>query len=138
MRRVNSILKDALGRDEILRAARAKRAFLHWPDVVGEAMARRSAPDRYERGTIWVAVQGSAWAQELRMIRDRILTRLGEIAGEKNLFTDIRFGVRPFSPVEKIEDPAEGVTEPEDTSDIRAMSIREIAERRKRKRALGS
>lgn len=137
MKKIDSILKQALGRDEVLRAARAQRALEDWPAIVGEAMAKRSAPDRYERGTVWVAVQGSAWAQELRMIRDRILIRLAETAGEKGLFTDIRFGVRPFTPIEsRVTDGESPLAIPE-KGDLHALSIREIAERRKRKRALG-
>ncbi len=61
-------------------------------------MAERSHPDRFGRGTLWVAVEGSAWAQELRMIKDKILERLDEAAGEQGLFTDVRFGVRALPP----------------------------------------
>ncbi len=126
MRKVHDLLRVALGNDEVLRAARAQAALRRWSEVVGPMLAERSHPDRYGRGTVWVAVQGSAWAQELRMMKDRILTRLDEVAGEKGLFTDVRFGVRPLP-----ERPKSVVElSPTEETDIRELTIREIAERR--------
>jgi hypothetical protein len=90
-------------------------------------LAERSHPDRYGRGTVWVAVEGSAWAQELRMMKDKILRRLDEVAGEPGLFTDVRFGVRPLPnrPDSTKETPA-----PAEKEELKELSIREIAERR--------
>lgn len=119
------MMPDAIGRTELLRAARAQRALHHWPSVVGPILARKSRPDRFEKGTVWVAVSGTAWAQELRMARDRIVARLNELAGER-LFEDVRFGMRPFTPME------DEVAEPplyEDAS-LQAMSVEEITRRR--------
>mgnify|MGYP000176760883 CR=1 FL=1 len=96
MRRLNDLLGKAIGRDEVLRTARAQRILRRWPEVVGPLMAKRSKPDRYEKGTVWVAVQGSAWAQELRMVKDRLIARLGELAQDDALFKDLRFGVRAW------------------------------------------
>jgi hypothetical protein len=45
---------------------------------------------------VWVAVSGSAWAAELRLQRDEILRKLNEMAGEKEMFVNIRFGQRPL------------------------------------------
>ncbi|MDR3691446.1 MAG: DUF721 domain-containing protein [Fimbriimonas sp.] len=127
MRKVKEVLPKALNNDELLRAGRAQAAMRRWPEVVGQMLAERSHPDRYERGTVWVAVQGSAWAQELRMIKDKILSRLGDVSGEPGLFRDVRFGVRPLP-----ERPAPASAAPADSDqgDVRSMSIREIAERR--------
>ena len=125
MKRVSKLLKPALGRDEVLRSARASSVLAHWTEVVGEALAERSAPDRYDRGTVWVAVKGSAWAQELRMIKPVILERLESLAAERGLFHDVRFGVRPFQPqaVVAAPEPAMALTYAE-------ASISEIAARR--------
>ena len=128
MKKLRAIIPEALGRDEVLRVARAQRALRNWSEIVGPELARRSQPDRFERGTVWVAVTGSAWAQELRMIKDRILERLRDASGEQDLFRDVRFGVRPI-----VKEPER--TEPEDPPKPRPvseMSIREIAERRLR------
>ncbi len=128
MKKIGKMLKDAIGREEILRAARAHAALRSWPQVVGKMLSERSAPDRYDRGTVWIAVQGSAWAQELRMIKPVIIKKLSAIAGEDGLFLDLRFGVRPAS-----AGPFEALPEPElppDKPIIPEISIREIAEKR--------
>ena len=53
------MLRSAVGRPEVLKAARAWRIMHRWPEIVGEGLAERSTPDRYDRGTVWVAVRGS-------------------------------------------------------------------------------
>jgi len=127
VRKAGQILRGAVGRDEVLRTARAQQILRDWPEVVGESLASRSRPDRYSKGTVWVAVSGSAWAQELRMRKDMILDRLRERSGDTGLFLDVRFGVRPLPPPEVVV-PEE--LEPEPTEQTTELSIREIAERR--------
>ncbi len=127
MRKAKDVLNSAIENHEILSAARAQAILRRWPEVVGTMLAEKSHPDRYGRGTVWVAVQGSAWAQELRMMKETILTRLGDLSGEPSLFKDVRFGVRPL-PNRISEDSTKPAEEPE--PDLRELSIREIAERR--------
>ncbi len=91
-------------------------------------MASRSRPERYEKGTVWVAVSGSAWAQELRMAKDTILERLDECAGEKGLFVDVRFGVRDISDRDSQTDSS--LDEEAYKEELAGLSIREIAEKR--------
>lgn len=128
LKKLQAIIPDALGREEVVRTARAQRALRSWPEVVGQELAKRSYPDRYDRGTVWIAVTGSAWAQELRMIKDRILQRLREVSGEADMFKELRFGVRPImEPEPLVEEPPTPRVKP--TEDL---TIREIAERRLR------
>lgn len=125
------MLGGAIAQAEVLRAARAQRALRSWPQVVGPGLASRSHPERYERGTVWVAVEGSAWAQELRMIKDVIIDRLEQHAGERGLFIDVRFGVRPLPDEEPEEETAKPVFAV--VNDQRGhMSIEEIAAKRLR------
>jgi predicted nucleic acid-binding Zn ribbon protein len=133
MRKVGNMLKDALGRDEILRTARAQNVLRSWPEVVGEQMARKSAPDRFTNGTVWVAVSGSAWAAELRLQRDEILRKLNDMSGEK-MFVNIRFGQRPMPALSPFSEPA-APNEEEDSGPLpldTPLTIREIVERRMR------
>ncbi len=127
MKRLVQLIGPAVGRDDVLRLGLARRALRRWPEIVGALLAERSCPDRYDRGVVWVAVEGSAWAQELRLAKPRILARLRELAGDEFLFEDLRFGVRPFTvlPAAEAEEP---VAAPEPSDDPR--SIREIAEAR--------
>jgi len=129
MRKVGNVLPKAVPHDEALRAGRAQQALRDWPEIVGEALAKRSCPDRYGKGTVWVAVTGSAWAQEMRMQKERILARLRERAGDPSLFVDVRFGVRPLPSV-AAEEPAEARALEEPEKDVSPLSIREIAQRR--------
>ncbi len=128
MRKFDRILGDAVLQPEALRAARALGFLRRWDEVVGPAMAERSWPDRYDHGKVFVAVTGSAWAQELRMQKETLLMRLKEMSGDQTLFVDLRFGVRPlrrpfeFAVVEDVVDDS-----------LTGLSIREIAERRMKK-----
>ncbi|MEZ0326089.1 MAG: DUF721 domain-containing protein [Fimbriimonas sp.] len=127
MRRIRQILPAAMESPEVLRVGRALAVLKRWNEVVGEPLAERSWPDRYTNGTVWVAVEGAAWANELRMMKEQILERLKEISKEPELFHNIRFGQRKLPPRPEVpyQKPAElelkGTTQ---------LSIREIAERR--------
>lgn len=128
MRKLSNMLPDAVARDEVLRAARAQKILKDWPAIVGSGLAERSHPDRYDKGTVWVAVEGSAWAQELRMGKEMILQRLRERSNEANLFQDVRFGVRPINREEPIKN--EPFDEEAHKQSLKGLSIREIAEKR--------
>jgi len=136
MRRLAQVLPNALGRgDEVLRRARAQALLRRWDEIVGEGLAKRSRPDRYGNGTVWVAVEGSAWAQELRLRKETILARLRELSGESSLFHDIRFGVRPL-PLPDAELQAEPAESAEPLPRDTEMTIEEIvARRQERQRA---
>lgn len=128
MRKLSNMLGAAVAREEVLRAARAQKILKDWGAVVGAALAERSHPDRYDHGTVWVAVESSTWAQELRMRKDTILSRLTEKAGDPALFQDVRFGVRPIRRDQPIQN--EPFDEEAHKDSIRSLSIREIAENR--------
>jgi hypothetical protein len=131
VKRLVSILPGAIGAKQVLRSARAQRALRDWGIIVGPLLATKSVPERFDRGTVWVAVEGSAWAQELRMLEPKILEKLADVAEDRYLFKEIRFGVR------KIKKP---LFETKSTQkrfpyrpDLEGLSIREIAERRLKK-----
>jgi predicted nucleic acid-binding Zn ribbon protein len=128
MKKVGHMLDPALGRKEVFRVAKAQKVLRDWAGIVGENLAARSFPDRYDHGTVWIAVEGSAWAQELRMQQDQILSRLRERAGDENLFRNLRFGVRPLPEAPQQEQPKEPQIDQREGK--RGLSIREIAERR--------
>ncbi len=95
MKRIGELLDQGFERAEILRLARAQKAMRKWPEAVGTLLAAKGTPDQYEKGTLWIAAEGSAWAQEFQLRKHQILDRLNEIAGEKALFSDLRARVRP-------------------------------------------
>lgn len=128
MKRLFSILPDAIGRKEVLRAARAQKALRAWPEAVGTLLSTKSVPDKYDKGILFVAVEGSAWAQELRMLAPTILAKLSDISGDPYLFKELRFGVRPMKKKLYGEDATRSRFPKR--PDLAPLSIREIAERR--------
>lgn len=124
------MLSDAIEQTDILRNARALNVLREWESIVGEGLAKRCAPDKFERGTLWVAAEGSAWAQEIRMIKGTIIKRINEAAHE-GLCQDVRVGVRPFKQVSKsprVADP----TSSNFGASLAELTISEIAQRRMR------
>lgn len=95
MKKLSDVINAAIDQKEILVAARAQRVAKQWPEAVGEMLASKSSPDRYERGTLWVCATSTTWAQELRMREETILANLNELAGETGLFKELRVGVGP-------------------------------------------
>ena len=93
MRKLADMLGKTFARTEVLKGVKGKEVLREWDTIVGPQLASRSVPDRFEKGVLWVAVEGSAWAQEMRMAKDTILQKLNAAAGEK-IFLDIRFGNR--------------------------------------------
>jgi len=94
MKKINEWMPKALDRSEVLRTARAQLAMQHWQAAVGEILAAKSRPDRFDRGTLWVLVEGSAWAQEISLRRELIIERLNTLAGENGLIRELRIGTR--------------------------------------------
>ena len=127
MRKLSHVLPEAIDRREVLRSARVQRILQKWEEIVGVELAKRSSPDRFEKGTVWVSVRGSAWAQELRMLEPTILERIAEHSGDPNLVKELRFGVRaPREKPEGMQVSERMHADPE----LEHLSIREIKERR--------
>lgn len=128
MKRIDRLLHSAIEQQEVLRSARAWLVLKRWSEVVGPSLATKSAPDRYDHGTVFVAVVGSVWAVELRMRKDEILARLRSISGEPSLFHRLRFGVRSIEhAVVQIEPVDAHPASPERLD--RPTTIRAIGER---------
>lgn len=130
MKKLDRMLGDAIEQTDILRNARALNVLRDWSAIVGDDLAKRCAPDKFERGTLWIAAEGSAWAQEIRMIKGTIMERINQSAHE-GLCQEVRVGVRPFKPAQRPPEllaPATYVIAP-----VEDLSISEIAERRIRK-----
>lgn len=94
MKRLSDLLGEALDRRELLRSAEAQTVLRRWSEVVGGALATHTAPDAFDRGTVWVCTSGSAWAQEVRLRRETILNRLNGMARSPGLFRDLKVSVR--------------------------------------------
>ena len=67
--------------------------FDRWSEVVGEAAAAHSRPERVRDGVLAVAVDHAAWATSLAHLEQAILTRLDAAIGEGTV-TSLVFRVR--------------------------------------------
>lgn len=105
MKKLSDFMPKAIERSEVLRTARAQAAMRRWKEVVGEILAAKSEPDRFDRGMLWVYAEGSSWGQEIRLRKSLILSRLNQVAGEDGLFTDLRVGTRKMRLETGITDP---------------------------------
>ncbi|MCW5946242.1 MAG: DUF721 domain-containing protein [Fimbriimonadales bacterium] len=110
-KRLQDVMSAALGRPELVKLVRAHRIWAHWSEVVGENLAKKCSPEKFESGTLFVTVSSASWAQELRMHKQELLEKLNRI---ENVFDDIRFTVGAVVQPSEVADSNEfGALEPE-------------------------
>lgn len=66
---------------------------LHWKEIVGEEIAKRTRPECIRKNALVVRVSSSTWAQELGFQKDVILGRLKRFLSSDLAVTDIHFYV---------------------------------------------
>jgi predicted nucleic acid-binding Zn ribbon protein len=57
------------------------RAVREWPDAVGPQVARRARAVSFQTGTLFVEVDGSAWLQELSILKRDLVRRVNQRLG---------------------------------------------------------
>ena len=75
---------DSGGRFELVRLIRI------WPEMVGEAIARRTEVSSVKFHTAVIKVVGAMWIQELNLMKPQILGRLRDALGDDSV-RDLRF-----------------------------------------------
>ncbi|MBS1717085.1 MAG: DUF721 domain-containing protein [Armatimonadetes bacterium] len=133
MRHAGKLLDKAIDRTEVLRAARAGACLRNWPSIVGDFIAEKAQPSRYDQGVLWISVAGSAWSQELRLRKLDLIERLNSAAQEKDLFTDLRFEVKQKRGEEPHEEDKGEAIRLAYRATLKGKSIQELAERRLKK-----
>ncbi|MBM3307631.1 MAG: DUF721 domain-containing protein [Candidatus Eisenbacteria bacterium] len=74
------------------------RAVVDWEDIVGARVAEHARALRVDSGLLFVGVDSSVWAQELTLMKQRILRELRSRVGE-GVINDVHFvlgGARPY------------------------------------------
>lgn len=97
MRKLSDLLGNAIEQKEVLRTGRAQLALRNWDEILGNPLCKHAKPERYERGVLYVAASGSAWANEIRIRKDTVIQRLNDRAEERLLFHELRVNVKTFS-----------------------------------------
>lgn len=91
--RAQAILKIALKRNGIDRQLARYNFVLHWKEIVGDEIAKRSRPECIRDDVLIVRVADSSWAQELSFQKKIILARLQRHLGESDVVRDVQFYV---------------------------------------------
>ena len=89
-RALGDLLASVLGRSPLRAGLERQRALDCWPDVVGEETARHTRAVSIHDGVLRVQVESSVWAQELVLLRGRILEGFAERLGPGEV-REIRF-----------------------------------------------
>jgi hypothetical protein len=71
-------------KDLVLKLAGEKYRFLalialSWREIVGDILAERSTPEKYEHHVLFVRVSNSTWMQELVLIKPQIISRMNDL-----------------------------------------------------------
>jgi hypothetical protein len=95
MERLDGAVRGALRGAGVPDAGALADVTRLWPEVVGDAIARASWPQRISRdGTLQVAAASSTWAFELGLLAEQILAKLAAEIGT-GAPTAIRFSPGP-------------------------------------------
>jgi len=66
---------------------------LQWEKAVDKTISSQTEALKFEKGTIFIKVKSSAWANELKFLKEKMIARLNKYVG-KNIVSDIRFLVK--------------------------------------------
>ena len=91
--KVEQVLKSALRASGLDKEIARYQFILHWPEIVGEEIAKRTSPECLRAGALVVRVSDSAWAQELSFQKDVILSRLKKFLKGGEQVSDVMFYV---------------------------------------------
>jgi predicted nucleic acid-binding Zn ribbon protein len=74
------------------------RAVREWPDAVGPQVARHARAVSFREGTLEVEVDGSAWLQELHVLKRQLVRQLNRHLGAQHVhdlrLVNARGGIR--------------------------------------------
>lgn len=95
--------RDPLAAEKVLALALKKygidkdiaryKFVLHWKEIVGEEIAKRTRPECIRKDALIVRVVNSSWAQELSFQKEVILARLKRFLSNDATVGDIQFYV---------------------------------------------
>jgi predicted nucleic acid-binding Zn ribbon protein len=79
---IGKVLEQVIADLGLAKKLHEQRAVVDWADIVGENVARHSRAIRVDGGRLFVEVDSSVWAQELSLMKRRILREIGRRAGD--------------------------------------------------------
>lgn len=79
---IGKVLAEVIANLGLTKKLREQRAVVDWADAVGEKVAQHSRAIRVDRGRLLVEVDSPVWAQELTLMKRRILREVNARAGD--------------------------------------------------------
>lgn len=82
-RPLSELVSKVLGSMKVSDTSTATGLFSHWPEIVGETVARNVTPKRLEKRVLTVEVNDPAWATQLSFLEAQLLSTLREHIGDE-------------------------------------------------------
>ena len=80
---IGKVLEQVIANLGLAKKLNEQRAVVDWADIVGEKVAEHSRALRVDGGRLFVEVDSSVWAQELTLMKRRILTQINQRTGDR-------------------------------------------------------
>lgn len=103
---ISALLESVFAGKPAQKRIREAKAWQFWEEAVGAHIAGKAAPVAFRDGTLTVRVSGSAWMQQLSLLKLDIISQLNSAIGEP-LVNDIFF--RQGTIQQKIAEQTESV-----------------------------
>ena len=88
---VNSILHSVIKDKKLVDGFARYQFVLRWKEIVGEEIAKRTAPECLRGSTLVIRVCNSVWAQELSFQKSEILKQISRFNDYGKEIDDIKF-----------------------------------------------
>jgi len=121
---LSTLLESVFSGKPLQKRLREARIWEVWQEAVGEKIASRARPLSFRDGILAVAVSGSAWLQQLSMMKLEIMQNLNEAADEE-IVKDIYFKQGKIPVAEKVTAPTTShktPLSPEQTAKLEKMA----------------
>ncbi len=87
---IGSIIKDVVENSGMKSKLNISKIFNRWKEIVGDEICKKTEPVRITRGTLYVSVSTSTWANELSLMSEQLVKKINSFIG-KEVVKDIRF-----------------------------------------------
>jgi len=89
---IQSLLGGLLKDRRMLASMRRVMVMTLWEQVVGDLVAQKAWPEKVNDGVLTVGVTSHTWADQLHLLKPRILTRYRQLLG-RSILKDVEFRI---------------------------------------------
>ena len=87
---IGSIIGDVIKNLDIRSKLNISNVFNRWEEIVGPEIGKKVKPQRITRGTLYISVTTSTWANELSLMSGQLIKKINSFIGEE-VVKNIRF-----------------------------------------------